>query len=72
MHCKLDKVYLRNPKGAYIRLRAKGIEIRERSTSYFCHLEKRRQERNLVKALRFNRQITTDPKIKYYSKQNSD
>ncbi|KAF7650888.1 hypothetical protein LDENG_00119260 [Lucifuga dentata] len=74
LQTKLDEIYLRKAEGAYIRSRAKWIEEGEKSTSYFCRLEKRRQERNAIKSLLINNQTVTDPAvitmeiISFYSK----
>lgn len=57
---KLDEIYLCKAKGAFIRSRAKWIEDGERSTSYFCRLEKRRQEKLSIKALSLQGQVITD------------
>ncbi len=57
---KLDEMYLCKAKGAFIRSRAKWIEDGEKSTSYFCRLEKRRQEKLSVKALLIHGQVITD------------
>uniref|UniRef100_A0A1A8EWE2 Reverse transcriptase domain-containing protein n=1 Tax=Nothobranchius korthausae TaxID=1143690 RepID=A0A1A8EWE2_9TELE len=60
---KLDKMYLKKAEGAYIRSRAKWIEDGEKSTAYFCQLERRRQERNSIKTLLIQNQICTDPAL---------
>ena len=51
---KLDKIYERKARGAYIRSRAKWMEAGEKNTSYFCRLEKTRQERKTIKSLIIN------------------
>lgn len=51
---KLDKIYEIKAQGAYIRSRAKWMEDGEKNTSYFCRLEKRRQERKTIKSLMIN------------------
>lgn len=63
LQTKLGEMYLKKAEGAYIRSRAKWIEEGERSTSYFCHLEKRRQERNSIKALIIHGHVNTDPTL---------
>ncbi len=63
---KLDEIYLSKAKGVFIRSRAKWIEDGERSTSYFCRLEKRRQERLSIKALLIHGQVITDQVTKYF------
>lgn len=57
---KLDDIYLQKAEGAFIRSRAKWIEEGEKSTAYFCRLEKRRQERLSIKALLINGNVVTD------------
>ncbi len=54
LQSSLDNIYVDKAKGAYIRSRAKWIEEGERSSAYFCRLEKKRQERNGIKALLIN------------------
>lgn len=63
LQTKLDEIYLKKAEGAYIRSRAKWIEDGERSTAYFCRLEKRRQERNSIKTLLIQNQLCTDPTL---------
>lgn len=60
LHSSLDRIYVNKAKGAYIRSRAKWMEEGEKSTAYFCRLEKRRQERNAVKTLIIDNQECTD------------
>lgn len=60
LHSSLDSIYVNKAKGAYIRSRAKWMEEGEKSTAYFCRLEKRRQERNAVKTLIIDNQECTD------------
>lgn len=60
---KLDDLSSRKAQGAFIRSRAKWIEEGERNTAYFCGLEKRRQERNLINSLMTNEVECTDPKL---------
>ena len=60
MHSSLDSIYINKAKGAYIRSRAKWIEEGERSSAYFCRLEKRRQERNEIKTLVIDGKECTD------------
>lgn len=61
LQSSLDNIYITKAKGAYIRSRAKWIEEGERSSAYFCRLEKKRQERNAVKALLIDEQECMDP-----------
>lgn len=61
LQSSLDQIYVDKAKGAYIRSRAKWIEEGERSSAYFCRLEKKRQERNGVKSLLINNQECTNP-----------
>ena len=63
LQSSLDNIYISKAKGAYIRSRAKWIEEGERSSAYFCRLEKSRQERNTIKALLIDNQECTDPKL---------
>lgn len=63
LQTKLDEIYLKKAGGAYIRSRAKWIEDGERSTAYFCRLEKRRQEGNSIKTLLIQNQLCTDPTL---------
>lgn len=42
LQTQLDEIYLKKAEGAYIRSRAKWIEDGERSTAYFCRLEKKK------------------------------
>lgn len=51
LHSSLDELYVRKAKGAYVRSRAKWMELGEKNSSYFCNLEKRRQVRNAVDSL---------------------
>ncbi len=62
LQLKLDEMYLRKARGAYVRSRAKWIEEGEKNTAYFCGLEKRRQEKNAINALMINNVECTDPK----------
>lgn len=50
----LDDIYIKKAKGAYVRSRAKWIEDGEKSTAYFCRLEKIRQERNAINSLQID------------------
>lgn len=61
LHSSLDKMYVSKARGAYIRSKAKWIEEGERSSAYFCRLEKRRQERNTIKTLIIDHQECADP-----------
>ena len=54
LQSKLDEVYLNRAHGAFVRSRARWLEEGEKNTSYFCRLEKRRQERNAVNVLMIN------------------
>lgn len=51
---QFDKLYIKKAMGAYIRSKAKWIEEGEKSTYYFCRLEKRRQRNNPVLSLIIN------------------
>lgn len=44
---KLDKIYERKAKGAYIRSRSKWIEEGEKNSAYFCRLEKKNVKRKI-------------------------
>lgn len=74
LQSSLDNIFVDKAKGAFIRSRAKWIEEGERSSTYFCRLEKKRQERMSVKALLINNQECTDPNkiskeiFEFYSK----
>lgn len=57
----LDDIYTKKAKGAYLRSRARWIEDGEKSTAYFCRLEKIRQERNAINSLQIDNQLSTDP-----------
>lgn len=59
---KLDEMYLRKAREAYIRSRAKWLEEGEKNSAYLCGLEKKRQERNAVNVLLINDVECTDPK----------
>ena len=63
LHSKLDTIFIHKAKGAYIRSKAKWIEEGEQNTSYFCRLEKRRQERNAIKTLLIGNEECSDPKM---------
>lgn len=60
---KLDECSSRRARGAFIRSKAKWIEDGERNTAYFCGLEKRRQERNLINTLMINNVECMEPKV---------
>lgn len=60
LQSSLDNIYLSKAKGAYIRSRAKWIEEGERSSAYFCRLEKRRQEGNAIRTLLIDNQECTE------------
>lgn len=51
LQAKLDDLYCKRAKGAFVRSRAKWIEEGEKNTSYFCNLEKRRHEKKAVSSL---------------------
>lgn len=59
----LGDIYTTKAKGAYLRSRAKWIENGEKSTVYFCRLERKRQEKNSIKSLMINDNLCTDPKL---------
>lgn len=63
LQLELDNLYINKAKGAYIRSKAKWIEEGEKSTSYFCRLEKRRQSRNSILSLMINGNESTDPTL---------
>ncbi len=63
LQSSLDNIYLSKAEGAYIRSRAKWIEEGERSSAYFCRLEKRRQERNAIRTLIIDNQECTDSNL---------
>uniref|UniRef100_A0A3B3IJR3 Reverse transcriptase domain-containing protein n=1 Tax=Oryzias latipes TaxID=8090 RepID=A0A3B3IJR3_ORYLA len=63
LQCSLDDIYIKKAKGAFIRSRAKWVELGEKSTSYFCNLEKKRQEKNTIKKLHINNQLCSDPQM---------
>ncbi len=73
LQLELDNLYIKKAKGAYIRSRAKWIEEDEKSTSYFCRLEKRRQSSNSILSLKINGVECMDPTLisknvyKFYS-----
>lgn len=73
LQSKIDNLYIQKAKGAYVRSRARWIEKGEKSNSYFCRLEKRRQEKNAIKSLFVNGNVNNCPKIisseifKFYS-----
>lgn len=60
-------------QGAFIRSRAKWIEEGEKNSSYFCGLEKRRQEKNSIRSLMIDNNEIIDEKMisseiwKFYS-----
>lgn len=60
---KLNEMYIKKAKGAYIRSKAKWIEEGERSTAYFCRLEKRHEERNSIKDLIISGNECTNPSL---------
>ncbi len=63
LQSKLDKIYERKARGAFIRSRSKWIEEGEKNSAYFCRLEKRRQSRNSIKILTINDADCSDPKL---------
>lgn len=63
LQAALDNIYMFKAKGAFLRSRAKWIEEGEKSTAYFCRLEKRRQEKNALKSLIIGGQISKDPDL---------
>uniref|UniRef100_A0A3B3H9P1 Reverse transcriptase domain-containing protein n=1 Tax=Oryzias latipes TaxID=8090 RepID=A0A3B3H9P1_ORYLA len=65
LQTSLDNMYVSKAKGAFIRSRAKWVEEGEKSSAYFCRLEKRRQEKNAVNKLVINgRESTNTEEIK--------
>lgn len=57
----IDNMYIAMAKGAFIRSRAKWLELGERNSSYFFALEKRNRKRNNITALKINDNIITNP-----------
>lgn len=57
---EIDDAYINMAKGAFIRSKAKWLELGERNSSYFFALEKRNQKRNNISALKINDTITTN------------
>lgn len=56
--CKLDEIYLKKAKRAYIRSRAKWT-----FRAYPCQLEKKRQEKNSIIALLIHNPVNTYPAL---------
>ncbi len=54
---KIDYLYLDLAKDAFIRSRAKWLEMRVKNTSYFFALEKRNITRNYLAALKIDDNI---------------
>lgn len=59
---KLDDMYRDKANGAFIRSRARWIELGEKNTSYFYGLEKHRQSKKRINKLKKNDIITDDQK----------
>lgn len=57
---ELDNAYINMAKGAFIRSRAKWLELGEKNSSYFFALEKRNQKRNNISALKIDDNIITN------------
>lgn len=57
---EIDNAYINMAKGAFIRSRAKWLELGERNSSYFFALEKRNQKRNNISALKIDDNIITN------------
>lgn len=57
---EIDHTYINMAKGAFIRSRAKWLELGEKNSSYFFALEKRNQKRNNISALKIDDVITTN------------
>lgn len=57
---EIDNAYINIAKGAFIRSKAKWLELGERNSSYFFALEKRNQRRNNISALKIDNNITTN------------
>lgn len=51
LQSSIDNIYISKAKGAYISFRVKWIEEEERNSAYFCRLEEKRQEQNVIKTL---------------------
>jgi hypothetical protein len=62
---QLDKLYTEKSKGYHIRARAKWLEEGEKSTAYFCGLEKSRQSNNCIYGIRnkYGQLNTSDEEI---------
>lgn len=57
---EIDNAYINMAYGAFIRSRAKWLELGKRNSSYFFALEKRNQKRNNISALKINENIITN------------
>lgn len=51
LQLKLDEMYIKKAKGAFVRSSAKWIEEGGKNTAYFCNLEKRRQQQNALQSI---------------------
>ncbi len=60
---KLDEMYLKRVKGAFVRSKATWMEEGEKNTSYFSNLEKKRQEYKTMTSLLINGKECKDIKI---------
>lgn len=58
---EIDDLYLDLAKGAFIKSKAKWLEMGEKNTSYFFSLEKRNIKRNSVTALKIDGNINKNP-----------
>lgn len=59
---QLDQFYLNKAQGAFVRSRAKWIEVGEKNSAFFNRLEKRRQEKNTISCLLINGEDCTESK----------
>ena len=62
LQVKLDDMYREKANGAFIRSRARWIELGEKNTSYFYGLEKHRQSKKRINKLKKNETIMDDQK----------
>lgn len=61
LQAELDKLYLINAKGAFIRSRRRWLEEGETNSRYFSNLEKRNGEYTSIRKLNINGHETQDP-----------
>ncbi len=65
LQAKLDRMYLMKAQGAFVRSRVKWMEEGKKNMAYFCWLEKRRQQSNVIHSLIINDEVITEPKLIY-------